>query len=33
MKILYTAEAVVDGRRRGHGRTADGRGEFVEPAL
>jgi organic hydroperoxide reductase OsmC/OhrA len=25
MKILYTAEAVVKGGRRGHGRTSDGR--------
>ena len=25
MKILYTAEAVVQGGRRGHGRTTDGR--------
>jgi Ohr subfamily peroxiredoxin len=25
MKILYTAEAVVDGGREGHGRTSDGR--------
>jgi Ohr subfamily peroxiredoxin len=25
MNILYTAEAVVDGGRRGHGRTLDGR--------
>jgi Ohr subfamily peroxiredoxin len=24
MKILYTAEAVVEGGRRGHGRTSDG---------
>ncbi len=25
MRILYTAEAVVEGGRRGHGRTSDGR--------
>jgi len=25
MKILYTAEAVVEGGREGHGRTSDGR--------
>src|SRR5207302_9148264 len=25
MKILYTAEAVVEGGRRGHGRSTDGR--------
>ncbi len=25
MKILYTAEAVVEGGRKGHGRTSDGR--------
>src|SRR5712692_9438325 len=25
MKILYTAEAVVEGGRSGHGRTSDGR--------
>jgi Ohr subfamily peroxiredoxin len=25
MKILYTAEATVEGGRRGHGRTSDGR--------
>src|SRR5437899_12688029 len=25
MKTLYTAEAVVDGGRQGHGRTSDGR--------
>ena len=25
MKTLYTAEAVVEGGRRGHGRTSDGR--------
>lgn len=25
MKILYTAEAVVEGGRAGHGRTSDGR--------
>jgi lipoyl-dependent peroxiredoxin len=25
MKILYTAEAVVEGGRGGHGRTSDGR--------
>ncbi|MDT4900036.1 MAG: lipoyl-dependent peroxiredoxin [Pseudonocardiales bacterium] len=25
MKILYTAEAVVEGGRQGHGRTSDGR--------
>src|ERR1700727_3158884 len=24
-KVLYTAEAVVEGGRQGHGRTADGR--------
>src|SRR6516164_3817448 len=25
VRILYTAEAVVEGGRRGHGRTSDGR--------
>ena len=25
MKVLYTAEAVVEGGRQGHGRTSDGR--------
>jgi lipoyl-dependent peroxiredoxin len=25
MKILYTAEAIVEGGREGHGRTSDGR--------
>src|ERR671932_2381574 len=25
MKIIYTAEAVVEGGREGHGRTSDGR--------
>ena len=25
MKVLYTAEAIVGGGRRGHGRTSDGR--------
>src|SRR3984893_15757825 len=25
MKVLYTAEAMVDGGRSGHGRTSDGR--------
>ena len=32
-RILYTAEATVEGGREGHARTADGRLDLAAPAI